>query len=90
HEGLLRLKEQDEKNHTEYMVTLRTWLDQQMNATRTAKELFIHRSTLLYRLDRIREILHTELEDPEEIFYLELSFRLMEQEQERSAGTKKM
>jgi DNA-binding PucR family transcriptional regulator len=45
--------------------------------------LFIHRSTFLYRLDRIKEILQSELDDPEEIFYLELSFRLLEQEQEK-------
>ena len=43
----------------------------------------IHRSTFLYRLDRIKEILQSELDDPEEIFYLELSFRLLEQEQEK-------
>ncbi|MCD7764446.1 MAG: helix-turn-helix domain-containing protein [Lachnospiraceae bacterium] len=79
HEGLLRLKEQDEKNHTEYMLTLKTYLDQQLNATQTAKELFIHRSTFLYRLEKIKEILHSDLEDAEEIFYLELSFRLLEQ-----------
>ena len=40
--------------------------------------MFIHRSTFLYRLDRIKEILQSELDDPEEIFYLELSFRLLE------------
>ncbi|MCC8051298.1 MAG: helix-turn-helix domain-containing protein [Clostridiales bacterium] len=79
HEGLLRLKEQDEKNHTEYMQTLRVYLDQQLNATQTAKELFIHRSTFLYRLEKIKEILHSDLEDADEIFYLELSFRLLEQ-----------
>ncbi len=79
HEGLLRLKEQDEKNHTEYMHTLRVYLDQQLNATQTAKKLFIHRSTFLYRLEKIKEILHSDLEDADEIFYLELSFRLLEQ-----------
>ncbi len=31
----------------------------------------------------LREILQSELDDPEEIFYLELSFRLLEQEQEK-------
>ena len=33
--------------------------------------------------DRIREILQSDLDDPEEIFYLELSFRLLEQENEK-------
>ncbi|MCD8073489.1 MAG: helix-turn-helix domain-containing protein [Lachnospiraceae bacterium] len=83
HKGLLRLKEQDEKNHTEYMLTLKTYLDQHLNATQTAKELFIHRSTFLYRLDKIKEIVHSDLEDAEEVFYLELSFRLLEQDEKK-------
>lgn len=82
HEGLLRLREADERNHTEYLETLKTYLDQHLNATQTAKLLFIHRSTFLYRLDRIKELLQSDLENPDEIFYLELSIRLLEQEEE--------
>ena len=84
HEGLLELKEQDEKNHTEYMQTLKVYLEQHLSATQAARELFIHRSTFLYRLEKIKEILQSDLEDAEEIFYLELSFRLLEQEEEKS------
>lgn len=84
HEGLLRLKELDEKNHTEYVQTLKAYLEQHLSATQAAKELFIHRSTFLYRLERIKEILQSELDDPEELFYLELSLRLLEQEEEKS------
>ena len=83
HEGLLDLKEQDEKNQTQYLETLRVYLEQHLSATQAARELFIHMSTFLYRLDRIREILQSDLDDPEEIFYLELSFRLLEQENEK-------
>ncbi len=80
HENLLKLKEADEENQSEYMKTLRTYLDENLNATRTAEALFIHRSTLLYRLDKIKEILQCELDDPDENFYLSFSFRLLEQE----------
>lgn len=80
HENLLKLKEADEENQSEYMKTLRTYLDENLNATRTAEALFIHRSTLLYRLDKIKEILQYELDDPDENFYLSFSFRLLEQE----------
>ena len=83
HEGLLELKKHDEENQTQYMETLRVYLEQHLSATQAARELFIHRSTFLYRLDRIREILQSDLADPEEIFYLELSFRLLEQEEEK-------
>lgn len=83
HEGLLELKKHDEENQTQYMETLRAYLEQHLSATQAARELFIHRSTFLYRLDRIREILQSDLDDPEEVFYLELSFRLLEQEEEK-------
>lgn len=82
HTGLLKLQETDEQGQSEYMKTLRTYLDQNLNATRSAEELFIHRSTFLYRLDKIKEILQSELDDPDEIFYLNLSFRLLEQNEE--------
>ncbi len=79
HEGLLELMKYDEKNHTEYVLTLKTYLEQNLNATQAAKALFIHRSTFLYRMDRIREFLNSDLDDPDELFYLDLSLRLLEQ-----------
>ena len=36
----------------------------------------------LYRLEKIKEILQSDLDDPDEIFYLNFSFRLLEQEEE--------
>lgn len=45
------------------METLRVYLEQHLSATQAARELFIHRSTFLYRLDRIKEILQSELDD---------------------------
>ena len=80
HERLLRLKYGDEENGTEYLRTLRLYLDNHLNAVQTARELFIHRSTFLYRLERIKAVLGTDLTDPDEILYLMLSFRLMERE----------
>lgn len=81
HENLLKLKETDEENKSEYMKTLKTYLDVNLSATRAAEELFIHRSTFLYRLEKIKEILQSDLDDPDEIFYLNFSFRLLEQEE---------
>lgn len=81
HEKLLLLKQMDEENGTEYMKTLKMYLDLHQNAVQSAKELYIHRSTFLYRLDKIKSILESDLEDSEELLYLELSFRLLEQEE---------
>ena len=62
------------------MKTLRVYLEHNLNTVQSAKALFIHRSTFLYRLERIKRILETDLEDPDELFYLNLSFRLLEGE----------
>ena len=81
HEKLLILRKMDQEHGTEYMKTLRTYLDQQQNAVRTARELYIHRSTFLYRLEKIKEVLESDLDDTEELLYLNLSFRLLEREE---------
>lgn len=83
HEGLLKLRHLDEKKHTEYILTLKTYLEQHLSATQAARHMFLHRSTFLYRIERIREILQLELTDPDELFYLELSLKLLEREDEK-------
>ena len=83
HERLLKLKYVDEENGTEYMRTLRLYLDNHLNAVQTARDLFVHRSTFLYRLERIRTILGTDFSNPDEVLYLMLSFRFIDREERR-------
>ena len=83
HEKLLELKYSDERNGTEYLRTLRLYLDNHLNAVQTARDLFVHRSTFLYRLERIRTILGTDFSNPDEVLYLMLSFRFIDQEERR-------
>lgn len=78
-----RLMEYDEKNHTDYLETLKVYLKNNQNAVQTAKELFIHRGTILYRIKRICEIAQTDLTDPDELLHLYLSMRMMRQQEER-------
>ena len=81
HEGLLRLRECDRAGGTAYVKTLRVYLDTGCNAVQTAKSLFIHRSTLLYRLDKIRQIIDSELTNADELLYLSVSLRMLDTEQ---------
>lgn len=83
HERLRELQKCDEQQKTEYMKTLRIYLDEHLNAVQSAKKLFIHRSTFLYRLEKIKAILESNLDDPEELLYLSFSFRLLEQEKNK-------
>ena len=52
------------------------------NVLRTSKELFVHRSTLSYRLERIQKIISLDLDDPVERMKLMISF-FMENEYHR-------
>ena len=83
HERLLQLKYQDQDGSSQLYQTLRCYLENQQSATKTAAALFIHRSTLLYRLEKIQKFLRSDLSSPEEQLYLLLSFHLMEQEDQR-------
>lgn len=83
HEKLLVLKEMDETQNTEYLHTLQTYLNNHLNAVQSAKDLFIHRSTFLYRMDKIKHILECDLDNPDDILYLMFSFKLLEMENSR-------
>lgn len=77
-EGLMYLKVYDLENDTQLYQTLQVFLDNERHATKTAKDLFIHRSTLFYRLDRILEILNLDLENQKSRLYLQMCFHLLE------------
>lgn len=64
-DGLKRLFEHDAQSQTSYIETLRTYLNNNMNVTATAAALYIHRSTLLERLSRIKKELWDDLDDPD-------------------------
>lgn len=51
-----KLKEYDEENSSFLCQTLKTYLDNNQNIQKTAKLLFIHRNTVLYRIQQIKDI----------------------------------
>ena len=75
-EKLRRLQAYDAENNTELYHTLEVYLQLERNVVQTAKTLFIHRSTLFYRLDRIRKLVELDLDKESERLYLQLSFLL--------------
>jgi hypothetical protein len=62
HRFLAPLIEHDEQRSTELLPTLRAWLRNDAQPSRTCEELFIHRNSLSYRLRRIEQILGLSLE----------------------------
>lgn len=69
------LLDYDATKGTELVQTLTTYLDHGGRYETTAQALSIHRSTLKYRLQRIRELSGYDLNDPETHFNLQLATR---------------
>lgn len=74
--GLAQMIAYDERKQTAYVKTLDVFLKNEMNYTKTAEELFIHRSSLLKRLDRIRHFIGDDLEDPDKRLYYRICLAL--------------
>lgn len=65
--SLKQLAFPDHKEKQELLHTLQTYLDHHCQVTETAKQLYIHRNTVLYRVAKCEEILGVNLkEQPEE------------------------
>ncbi len=75
HETLGELAE-DTPQHAEFIATLEAFFEEHGNLTRTAKRLHIHRNTLLYRMDRIKEISGLNLSNPETRLAVHLALRI--------------
>jgi len=74
HPSLALLRDNDAVYHGELYQTLFTFLTNNCNVTHTARELNLHRNSLLYRLNRIRELTELSFDDPETREYLYLSY----------------
>lgn len=74
---LSRLNDYDQQNGSEYVKTLTVYLKNNMNALKTAKELCIHRGTIVYRLERIREIGKIDFDNSDELLHVYISLKLM-------------
>ena len=77
HPALKVLRDYDERHNGDLMDTLYCYLQVAGSTTRAAQMLTLHKNTLLYRLNRIREILGINLASGEDLFQLQTGFRIM-------------
>lgn len=77
HPALLTLMDYDEAHGGELMETLFWYLQMAGSTARAASLLTLHKNTMLYRLGRIRELLGMDLASGEDLFELQVSFRLL-------------
>ena len=75
---LFTLLDYDRNNNTQLYETLYTYMKNRQNAEQTAKELFLHRSTLFYRLRKIKSLTGLNWNDEKERAYLQFSLDLLQ------------
>ncbi|MEI5993592.1 PucR family transcriptional regulator [Candidatus Enterococcus mansonii] len=68
----------DQKNKTSFTPTLKAYLAHHLNIATTSRALFIHRNTLLYRIEKIKGLLPVDLEEEKNTFALQLALKLYE------------
>lgn len=89
-EGLRRLIEHDKDSSTSYIETLRVYLENNLSIAKTSSDLFVHRSTLMERLARIKRELGLNLDDPDVQLRLRILLKAMQSRTElRSAQERK-
>lgn len=63
HPMIRKLIAYDREYHTDYLETFKIYLNNRCNVTETAKQLHMHRNTLLHRVKRIEELLDSSFDD---------------------------
>jgi purine catabolism regulator len=70
------LLQYDEQHRGSLVQTLAAYFDHHGNISQTAESLFVHRNTLLYRMDRIQELTEQDLNNADMRLALHLSLKL--------------
>lgn len=73
-----QLQSYDAKHHTEFGKTLYAYLANERHPSVTAEALQIHRSTLVYRLKRLDELLEYDLNDFDTRIHILISYRFLQ------------
>ncbi len=76
--GIQDLIEHDRQKKSDYIKTLDIYLKNEMNVSQTAKQLYIQRSSLIKRLDKIKRILNDPLLDADSRLYYRICFSFLE------------
>lgn len=79
------LQKSDKENGTDLFHTLCVYLQNECNATKSAQKLFIHRTSLLKRLNKIEDLTGVQLKNPDTQLYLMLSYKLLERLSDRNS-----
>lgn len=72
-----KLVAHDQEHGSQLIETLTAFFKSNGNISEAAKESYVHRNTFIYRLDKIKQLLDSELKDPDELLALQLGLKTM-------------
>lgn len=67
----------DQENGTQLVETLDNYFAYDGNISEAAKNMYIHRNTYIYRMDKIKSILNTDLKNPQKLLEYQLGIMAM-------------
>ena len=70
------LEQYDAEGNTVLIETLEQWFTCGMNLRKTADAMYVHKNTIIYRLNKIESLLGCELSEPRIAFYLQLCLQV--------------
>lgn len=74
HPNILKLKRLDAENNTDHVKCLQTYIANGCNISKTAKDMFMHRSTLVYHLEKISDLIDFDVSELNEEERLQIWF----------------
>ena len=75
---LLQLIQEDQEKGTNYAYTLFCYLKNERHVSNTAREMYIHRNSIINRIERIQEFMDIDLNDYNTRITLMLAFRVID------------
>lgn len=74
---VMQIMEYDKKNSTDLLDTLHCFIQSDASYVNTAKRMFVHKNTVIYRINRIKELFGVSLETVDERFMIYSSCRIL-------------
>lgn len=84
-EHLAPLEAYDLEWETDLVPTLRVYLNHGANLNSAAKELFVHRHTMRYRLEQIADLLKVDIDSSEVLLNLQIAFQIRDMKRNSKA-----